>query len=529
MNRRLYNRSLRRAWIGAPAFVAAAQLAFVAAVLTVEPLQADDTPAGTPYAEILVVDVATGRGVPLVQLTTVNQQKFVTDNAGRIAFHEPELMNREVWFTVAGHGYEVDADGFGFRGVRITPVAGKVHRVEVHRKNIAERLCRLTGMGRYRDTVLLGHKPPFDEAAHSGGVVGQDSVQAVEYRGRIVWFWGDTNRASYILGLFRTAGAITDRFGPDFSADAGIPFRYFTDDTGFARAMIPHPSQPEGVIWIEGLCVVPDASGRETLVAHYTRRKGLVDELEHGIAVYDDATDTFLPTVQRPLTDKWRFPVGHPEKHAADGRTWLLSGNSCLTVRVPATLEAVLDPRQYEAYTCLANADETSPRLNTDPDGSPAYRWQSEFPPITSEGEAKLVAANLLKPQHTRFLPADASRPERRVQLHNGSIRWNAYRGKWITLAPRFGGDTSALGDVWYSEADEQTGPFRAAVKVLLHDKQTFYNVCQHTFLDRGRYIYFEGTYTNSFSGNTEQTPRYDYNQVLYRLDLDAEGLKPLR
>ena len=31
-----------------------------------------------------------------------------------------------------------------------------------------------------------------------------------------------------------------------------------------------------------------------------------------------------------------------------------------------------------------------------------------------------------------------------------------------------------------------------------------------------------EGTYTADFSGNPERTPRYEYNQVLYKLDLSA-------
>ncbi len=35
-----------------------------------------------------------------------------------------------------------------------------------------------------------------------------------------------------------------------------------------------------------------------------------------------------------------------------------------------------------------------------------------------------------------------------------------------------------------------------------------------------GRLIYFEGTYTQTFSGNPVATPRYDYNQIMYRLDL---------
>ncbi len=39
--------------------------------------------------------------------------------------------------------------------------------------------------------------------------------------------------------------------------------------------------------------------------------------------------------------------------------------------------------------------------------------------------------------------------------------------------------------------------------------------------------IFFEGTYSITFSGNKGQpTPRYDYNQVLYKLDLDDPRLK---
>ena len=41
------------------------------------------------WAEIRVVDAVSGRGVPLVELETVNNLRFVTDNAGRVAFQEP--------------------------------------------------------------------------------------------------------------------------------------------------------------------------------------------------------------------------------------------------------------------------------------------------------------------------------------------------------------------------------------------------------------------------------------------------------
>jgi hypothetical protein len=37
--------------------------------------------------------------------------------------------------------------------------------------------------------------------------------------------------------------------------------------------------------------------------------------------------------------------------------------------------------------------------------------------------------------------------------------------------------------------------------------------------------IYFEGTYTAAFSGAKQKTPRYDYNQIMYRLVLDDARL----
>ncbi|MBA3700832.1 MAG: hypothetical protein H0W78_18440, partial [Planctomycetes bacterium] len=40
-------------------------------------------------------------------------------------------------------------------------------------------------------------------------------------------------------------------------------------------------------------------------------------------------------------------------------------------------------------------------------------------------------------------------------------------------------------------------------------------------------WLFFEGTYTTLFTDNKSPTPRYDYNQILYRLDLNDPGLKP--
>jgi hypothetical protein len=483
--------------------------------------------APSGYAEIRVVDAATGRGVPLVELETVHAVRFVTDNTGRIAFHEPGLMGREVFFSLHGHGYEVAKDGFGIAGVRLTPRAGEVALVKVTRRNRAERLARLTGEGLYRDTLLLGHPLPVKESPHPGQVVGQDSVQAIEYAGKVYWFWGDTSQAKYPLGLFRMAGATTPRFDPrDPASDPakGIVYDYFVDGkTGFVRAMMPLPERPQGVVWVSALAVVPDAKGKERLVAHYSRRKGLEGEYEQGIAVFHDDKALFTVAKQLPLEESWRRPSGHPIQWKDGGKQWLLMGSPTPNVRVPATLEAVLDPSQYEAWTCLkADAKGKPGAVDRDADGRPRWRWQKQLPPLDSKTERDRVQSGDLRPEETAFYPADAENPRDRVVLHSGSVRWNAYRKKWVLVAGQIGGKSSFLGEVWYAESDQPTGPFSQAIRILSHDRQTFYNVCHHAFLDRenGRWIHFEGTYTNEFSGNPYKTPRYNYNQILYRLDL---------
>src|SRR5262249_39122215 len=160
------------------------------------------------------------------------------------------LMGRELFFSVRSHGYEVKKDGFGFAGARVTPRAGQISEIKITRNNFAERLCRLTGEGLYRDSVLLGHQAPLPEPLNPGRVAGQDTVQAVIYRDKVYWFWGDTLQMSYPLGLYRTAGAtspVPDARDPKSDPAGGIPYEYFVDPKSqFVRAMMPLPERPEG-------------------------------------------------------------------------------------------------------------------------------------------------------------------------------------------------------------------------------------------------------------------------------------------
>jgi len=476
------------------------------------------------WAEVQVVDSVTRRGIPLVELETVNSLLLVTDNTGRVAFHEPGLMNREIFFTVRSHGYEMPKDGFGFPGVRITPQPGKKAVISMIRKQVAERLCRLTGEGLYRDTQLLGLPLPLAPSKNPGMVAGQDSVQTVEFQKHIFWMWGDTQRMEYPLGLFRMAGATTPILNPadpSSNPEHGIAFDYFTAKNGFARAMMPLPERPEGVIWINAPCVVKDEQGKDTLVAHYSRRKGLADELEHGIAQYNTERAVFEVIRQLPLSETWRHPAGHPILIQKDGAPWLLFGSPNPNVRVPATLKDVLNPDQYEAFSA-----ETTEK----PKKTSVWRWQKSSAPTDSKTELDRIKKGNFEPADARFCPIDASSPKDRVVLHSGTVRWNAFRKKWVLVACQFMGKESFLGEVWYAEANDPTGPFNKAIKVATHDHQTLYNVCHHAFLDRdgGRIIHFEGTYTNDFSNNPHKTPRYNYNQVLFRLDLDDPRIQSL-
>ena len=87
-----------------------------------------------------------------------------------------------------------------------------------------------------------------------------------------------------------------------------------------------------------------------------------------------------------------------------------------------------------------------------------------------------------------------------------------------------FSGASSYLGEIWLASAPSPTGPWTDARKLATHDHYTFYNPILHaeSFRDDSPLIHFEGTYVTTFSGHREPTPRWDYNQVLYQVDLST-------
>ena len=86
---------------------------------------------GAAPCRLEIVERGNGWPVPGVELRTVHGERLVSDNAGLIAFDLPELMGRETWAEVHGHGYGVKKDGFGYAGVRFVPRPGATVRIEV--------------------------------------------------------------------------------------------------------------------------------------------------------------------------------------------------------------------------------------------------------------------------------------------------------------------------------------------------------------------------------------------------------------
>ena len=79
------------------ALVAVAWLGVASCAVAAEPGPARDV---APFA-IRVVDEETNRGVPLVQLETTSNQKYLTDSNGYVAIDDPTLMGRKVFFHVS--------------------------------------------------------------------------------------------------------------------------------------------------------------------------------------------------------------------------------------------------------------------------------------------------------------------------------------------------------------------------------------------------------------------------------------------
>jgi hypothetical protein len=473
------------------------------------------------YFVISVVDDETGRGVPLVELKTTSNVRYFTDSNGLVAFKEPGLMDTAVYFYVKSDGYEFPKDMFGKPGKTLTATPGGVATLKLKRINIAERLYRVTGEGIYRDTVLAGHKPPTKQPLLNARVMGQDTVMVAPYRDKLYWFWGDTEYASSSLGNLATTGAMSQLPGKGgLDPAVGVDLDYFQRNDGFVRPMLDS-LEGGGFKWLFGLMTLTDPAGRERLVARYNRMKDLDVMHECGLVVFDDDAQVFRKLVEFPRNWPIARDPGRPFPVSVKGVDYyyIASPFPAPCIRVRADWEQVQHVENYEAFTCYAPGKGKA--LDRDAPGALVWDWKRGAMPMSWKEQETLIKDGKLQRDETMWQLRDVDTNEP-FEANAGTVCWNEYRKRWIAVLHHF------PNAVYFAEADTPLGPWVYAKRVMQHDNYTFYWPAQHPYFDQdgGRTIYFEGTYTDAFSNVQTPTPRYNYNQLMYRLNLGDPRLK---
>lgn len=231
-----------------------------------------------------------------------------------------------------------------------------------------------------------------------------------------------------------------------------------------------------------------------------------------------------------------KFPKG--ESLAPSGHTIYVEDNGVRyafygkNIRVRADFASARDPAQYEAFTCLTPDGRRARRASN---GSLVWSWVRSGKAVHHDNVDELVRTGVLRADEApyRLRDAQTGQPVAAAQV---GVAWNPYLGLWVNIVQQKMGATTA-GEIWLATAASPVGPWRHCVKVATHhmDQDTyknnsndFYNPVQHYELMRegGRFVYFSGTLTNTFSGNPWPTPYYSYNNIMYRLDLSDPRLR---
>lgn len=478
---------------------------------------------------IQFIDQQTSRPVPLVEIETIDHVRMVSDNNGWISIDDPELLDAQVFFHIRSHGYEYPKDGFGFAGKTISCTSGQRVSVPLKRVQLAERLYRISGIGRYEHSQRL-NVLEFSKTKYTHNItpfevpVGCDSVLTAVMGGKMYWFWGDTQALHYpIGGSFHMTGATSDTNPADIELQPPA-YDYFRDDQNRVRPLAQMPG--DGPTWLSALTVLKDSQGSEVMLANYVKVRNSLEAYRWGFVRWNSQKECFEQVAEYKEAPKL-FP---PSQAHTFQRADPDSENSHVYLcgpfpdrRVLATQDAYVDPTQYQGFTCLQEGTVFEDRkIDRNSRGEIVYRWRHNTLPLTQSQEKTLVEEKLMSQSERRYRMLDTEHGQE-VQAHNGSVVWNPYRNAWSMVFTQYRGDTSVLGEIWYAESERLEGPWKRAKKIATHHQYSFYNPKIHPEFSsqNGKILYFEGTYTTTFSGNSHPTPRYDYNQILYRLDLD--------
>jgi hypothetical protein len=479
-------------------------------------LLASHVPGPADCFALRFVDGANMRGVPLVKVVPVAGDAQWSDSQGMVAICDPDVVGRSIVFSVTSDGYALPSGST----VTLTATAASAATVTLTRRYAGERLYRITGQGIYRDSVLLGLTTPTAAPNINGLVMGQDTPSTFVYGGKLYWLWQDTDRAAYPLGNFDTSGATSLLPGAGgLSPDLGANATYFVDANGFSRGMVDTSADPMTAakspagIWLGQIVNVVDATGAEQVFGTYYAN---TSHPWSALAKLDPSRETFAFVADYP-----------PSAPIPGGRSMVVrdpTGTSYAywtnPLRFPATSGGVQALAGYEVYSAYGPHGSTTLAKNAD--GTLSYAWTAGATAVT---QAALKLLGIDPAQGLDGHLADLDGGSNVAVAHQASM-WNDYRKRFSSVVQQQFG-TSLLGETWYVEADTPLGPWVYARKVVTHDDgYTFYNPDIVPYLSEagGRFLFFDATYTASYT-SLAPTPRYNYNEIMYRLDLDDPRL----
>ena len=434
--------------------------------------------------------------------------------------HRRVRRSRRAWAGACASRSRATATG---RWIRAAPWSSSRSQaghavIALERLDVAERLYRVTGAGLYRDSVRLGLEVPIRHPLVNAGVAGQDSVQTVLYRGRRLLDLGrhTVARASALELPHDRRDLEAARATAAWIPALGVDLDYFVGPDGNVRAMaaIPGPG-----------ATLAHRAGERPRCA---RRGDALRPLRQTHA--DRPARRARPRALRPgaagLPARARARRRHARTAARLGAAW------CAARTARSSTTRTTSGFRREPRACA------TPRA-----GSPSRRFprRARRPSAGAGGEVRYA-------WRPGAPGADEARPSRApAGARRGALRARArHRERPARRGPRqLDGGESVSGPLrphlhasWRArphgsarsgtpKADTPMGPWRFARKIVSHRNYSFYNPFHHVFFDQrgGRTLFFEGTYTAAFAESAVPTPRYDYNQIMHRLDLEDPRL----
>ena len=409
---------------------------------------------------LTIVEKGSGRVVPALMFHTSFAMRCVTDNDGAIAIDAPDIIGKDTWFGIEGHGYELKKDFIGNAGFGVKSKPGGTERREVDREMKAVCLGRLTGSGIFAESQKLGRRKDWREP----GDMRRYDVQCVPLGSRVLWIWNRALMAdgssACVVGGTTDPAELTQPEPPVVPSYKPVP--------GEKELFAPLFEKPDWKVSLSGVAMLPDSAGKRHLVAVYTRYDSDEKAMEMGLCEFVKARRRFCVVKAlwerdgRQDVSREDLPVGHAVRYAAPGAKPV--------VLFCDPFPRIEMPESYEAWRAGGSG------------------WK-KLPQLEVEGGSR-----------------------------SGSMAYVPGAGKWVAVY-----QAKKPGELWCAKSDSPYGPWTSE-KIVSFGSHAFENPVIHSYALKpgSRSVYFEGTLTNrGGEGKRGYVPRILDNQLLYRLEVD--------